>query len=256
MLPESTRHGDEITVSDVREDTLSVAFPTNRETGKLDPVHLLIEITAPDFRIEEPRKELLVFPGRDTGKLLFSLVPISSRRRSSVHVTVKYQLPNGTSVNLGGAALHTAIAGPGVRLAAQWAWSMISLPLLAVSINSPVNNIESRPEANQKVSKAERADIDRQAVIRKTSAASSTRRLLSQMHWRLLAIGIVVGGVLGIVMYGDSDTGALTGAAGSGNGTGSGSAPTAEWVVFLLLLLGIGLILGFLYFRNRRNQSD
>jgi hypothetical protein len=138
-LPAFTRtRREQITERDVRTGGLAIAFPLDKETGEPGPVLVTVEIRAPDFKVDEPTQEVLLWARADSGLLVFNLTPARSAERSIVHVTVRQTMPEGPVITLGSASLATQIAGTGLGYAAaQVAWTLLSLPLTAVELVSP-----------------------------------------------------------------------------------------------------------------------
>ncbi|MEL7233903.1 MAG: GAF domain-containing protein, partial [Chloroflexota bacterium] len=131
LLPDTTATGEVITRGDVREGSLSVAYPVDPDTGQPTPIGVTVQLRAADFTIDEPEQRILLRAGQDSGQLTFTLTPTTARKNSIVHVVVRAQSPDGYEVTLGAAALRTSVQPVGVKLAAQVAWSVLSLPLTA-----------------------------------------------------------------------------------------------------------------------------
>jgi hypothetical protein len=124
-LPEERTSEFELSREDIGSQSLGVVFPTDA-AGLPEPTVLHVEVVAPDFEIASPRIALKVLHGRDTARLLFSLVPTTERARSIVHVHVKQHMPEGVEVLVTAAALYVKtvseeVASPG--------WSLFRSPL-------------------------------------------------------------------------------------------------------------------------------
>lgn len=148
-LPAFTRsRREQITGRDVRTGGLAIAFPVDKTTGEPGPVLVTVEIRAPDFNVEEPTQEALLWARADSGLLVFNLTPARAAERSIVHVTVKQTMPEGPVITLGSASLATQIMGAGIGYAAaQVAWTLLSLPLTAVELVSPSRTMAPEPPA-------------------------------------------------------------------------------------------------------------
>ncbi|MEM6528068.1 MAG: hypothetical protein AAF653_07215 [Chloroflexota bacterium] len=131
LLPDRTATGETITRDDVREGSLSVAYPVDPATGQPQPVGVTVQLRAADFAIDEPEQRILLRAGQDSGQLTFTLTPRTVRQNSIVHVVVRAESPDGYEVTLGSAALTTTVQPTGAKLLVQAAWSVLSLPLAA-----------------------------------------------------------------------------------------------------------------------------
>jgi hypothetical protein len=89
-------------------------------------VVLSVEIVAPDFNIPIRQRSLDVASGKDSARLLFSMVPQIERSKTIVHVHVKQTMPEGVEVIVGSAVLYSMIVAGEVP---RPVWSLIQRPL-------------------------------------------------------------------------------------------------------------------------------
>jgi hypothetical protein len=133
-LPQYTRSTEEITRGDVRATTLPVAFPLDIQTGNPRSVHLLAELTAPDFSITKSQEDILLPTTADSGLVTFVLIPNQTRHRSIIHVTIKQRMEDGSLLALGSASLSTQVTPSGARLIVQAAWTLVTLMLTSMTV--------------------------------------------------------------------------------------------------------------------------
>jgi hypothetical protein len=83
LLPKETVSGDIIAQDDVSEVPAEITFP-----GKTEPVTLRVEVLASkrDFEIEEPTREIQVYPDSDSGEETFFINPLRPSRHAPVSV--------------------------------------------------------------------------------------------------------------------------------------------------------------------------
>jgi hypothetical protein len=125
-LPQYTKSGEEIAAKDVRSGILPVRFPREPTSGNLLPIRLRIELSAPDFKLDQSYQETRLLPGIDSGCLIFTLHPERNRQRSLVILTAKQDLGDGTYDTLGSVRLFTRIEPAGFGKVLQTAWMLVS----------------------------------------------------------------------------------------------------------------------------------
>lgn len=131
-LPEIAPDASALSKQDVRDSNLTVAFPVDARTGKPVPLKITVELDAPDFTAAAPSQDTILYPQKDSALLTFSLTPTTDRARSIVHVKVWATTPGGERVEVAAAALYMRVHPVGVKRAAQVAWAVVSLPLMAI----------------------------------------------------------------------------------------------------------------------------
>ena len=125
-LPKERISELELSQKDISEQSLGVAFPVDPKTGLPKSTVLSVEVVAPDFELRTPQMTLEVVHGRDSARLLFSMVPKTERAKSIVHVHVKQRMPEGVEVVIASAALFTEIV---TAETISPVWSVIRYPL-------------------------------------------------------------------------------------------------------------------------------
>jgi hypothetical protein len=134
QLPEERTSEFELSQKDIGSQSLGIVFPTD-VAGLPEPTVLHVEVIAPDFEIASPRIALKVIHGRDSARLLFSLVPTAERAKSIVHVHVKQHMPEGVEVLVTAAALYVKTVSEEV---ASPVWSLFQSPLRTIRSLSSV----------------------------------------------------------------------------------------------------------------------
>lgn len=127
LLPDYTIGGELIYKSDVRKGQLSVTFPVNPKTQRLEQILVEIEISASEFEIGVPFQSIMLSPRINSGLLVFRLWPTKVQRISSVHVVAKCENPNAGIIVLGSVSLRTEIKPSSSRIS-NLLWEVVSLP--------------------------------------------------------------------------------------------------------------------------------
>jgi hypothetical protein len=129
-LPRFTKSGEEIGKDDVRTGAASVPFPKDPISGRVLPLELALEITAPDFSMDEATKQMHLSATDDSGLVIFSLVPNDAHEHSSVLITATAKRESAV-ITVGSVSLITRILEKTASV--QESWVLASVPLAAVS---------------------------------------------------------------------------------------------------------------------------
>jgi hypothetical protein len=129
-LPRFTKSGEEIGKDDVRTGAASVPFPKDPISGKVLPLELTLEITAPDFIMNEATKQMHLSATNDSGLVIFSLVPNEAHEHSSVLITATAKR-EGTVITVGSVSLITRILEKTATVQESWVLASVSLPAVS-----------------------------------------------------------------------------------------------------------------------------
>jgi hypothetical protein len=147
-LPRFTKSGEEISKDDVRTGAASVPFPKDPISGKVLPLELTLEITAPDFTMNEATKEMHLSATDDSGLIIFSLVPNEAHEHSSVLITARAKR-EGAVITVGSVSLITRILEKTGTVQESWVLASVSLP--AVSEPSSSELAAERPSDKKSI---------------------------------------------------------------------------------------------------------
>jgi hypothetical protein len=129
-LPRFTKSGEEIGKDDVRTGAASVPFPKDPISGKVLPLELTLEITAPDFIMNEAAKQMHLSATDDSGLVIFSLVPNEAHEHSSVLITATAKR-EGAVITVGSVSLITRIREKTATVQESWVLASVSLPAVS-----------------------------------------------------------------------------------------------------------------------------
>jgi hypothetical protein len=146
-LPRFTKSGEEIGKDDVRTGAASVPFPKDPISGKVLPLELTLEITAPDFTMNDATKQMHLSATDDSGLVIFSLVPNEAHEHSSVLITTTAKR-EGVDITVGSVSLITRILEKTATVQESWVLASVSLP--AVSEPSSSKEVAAERPSDKK----------------------------------------------------------------------------------------------------------
>jgi DNA polymerase III delta prime subunit len=128
-LPQYTEFGDEITRQDVQQEKFVMNFPRDSDTGQLTTMIVRLQVRAHDFQIDNPVQDIIVSPHHNSGKAIFSLMPIHNASKSRVYVDALQITPDNKNISLGTVPLSIQIYPADVNIPVQISWKLMSLLL-------------------------------------------------------------------------------------------------------------------------------
>lgn len=137
QLPKERTSEFDLSQEDINEQSLGVAFPIDSATGLPKSTVLFVDVVAPDFEIHTSRMAVEVEHGKDSARLLFSVVPKVVRAKSIVHVAIKQRMPEGIEVLVATTALYTRTVDEEVN---NPVWSLIRNPIQTIGYLLPILN--------------------------------------------------------------------------------------------------------------------
>ena len=129
-LPQYTQSGEEIGKGDVRAGAVSAPFPKDTSSGKVLPLDIALEVTAPDFAVAQPVRHVQLSPTSDSALVIFTIVPEEVHERSIVLVVASAQ-GKGDVITVGSVSLTTRILDKSASADDSWVLASVALPGLA-----------------------------------------------------------------------------------------------------------------------------
>ena len=128
-LPQYTQSGEEIGKGDVRAGAVSAPFPKDTSSGKVLPLDIALEVTAPDFAVAQPVRHVQLSPTSDSALVIFTIVPEEVHERSIVLVVASAQ-GKGGEITVGSVSLTTRILDKSAKVDDSWVLESVALTSL------------------------------------------------------------------------------------------------------------------------------
>jgi len=151
LLAENTGRKYEIENRGVRAGGLTIAFPVEKATGRAGPAFVTVEIEANDFRVARNSMRVQLTPCRDSGLMSFSLLPIHSRKYSTVIVRLRCTALDGSELECGSVVLYTVVKPTKSQMSSQPVWEVVSRILTTSSLSDKVTEADTKAVRKKRI---------------------------------------------------------------------------------------------------------
>jgi|GEM_PF-142284 len=127
---------DEVKKKDVRKGGLTIAFPVDKKTGKVQPALVKIELETDDFKVKNNSTNVRLEAGSDSGQISFNVIPIKPSRKSLLIVKVKSMALDGSEIECGSVVLSTMVKGAMDPIPIPMVWNLVSRSLATAAVSA------------------------------------------------------------------------------------------------------------------------